>query len=157
MHHNAGLNLMGSAFQSKTALLHICTKSVLLEPVNNTKIVEQYHTLMFRAQIIIQNETSDLHKEETLQMTVKAINNLVRPDGVVPTLLEFGALPRRNILVLSIPFGSSETNSRVTCSGQDRNTAHWWDYKEVPGVVELGDGSQGQLIRSLACAFLLHT
>lgn len=33
----------------------------------------------------------------------------------------------RSLPVVSIPFGSSDTIIRVTCSGQEGSTASWWD------------------------------
>ena len=43
---------------------------------------------------IISLELKDASKELTLQIAVKAINNSASPDGLVPTLLVFGAYPR---------------------------------------------------------------
>lgn len=40
----------------------------------------------------------DINQEDALQMTVKAINDLVRTDGLVPTLFVFEALPRFGLL-----------------------------------------------------------
>ncbi|EED11471.1 hypothetical protein TSTA_007610 [Talaromyces stipitatus ATCC 10500] len=43
---------------------------------------------------IIKKELPDLPKDAALQMAVKAVNNTAGPDGLVPTLLVFGAYPR---------------------------------------------------------------
>jgi hypothetical protein len=40
----------------------------------------------------LQNEKLD--KEVILQMAVKAVNDIARPDRLVPTLLVFGSYPR---------------------------------------------------------------
>ena len=42
---------------------------------------------------IISSELKGASKELTLQRAVKAINNSTSPDGLIPTLLVFGAYP----------------------------------------------------------------
>ena len=39
-------------------------------------------------------EIPDINKDMALQMTFKAINDTVGPDGLVPTLLMFSAYPQ---------------------------------------------------------------
>jgi hypothetical protein len=39
-------------------------------------------------------EIPGINKDIALQMAFKAINDTARPDGLVPTLLVYGALPR---------------------------------------------------------------
>lgn len=92
--HDAGKNFMANAFQSNSDMLHIRTKSIPVEAANSMSIVERYHTPIRRAYKIICQEAPDLSKECALQMSVKAVNDSVGPDGLVPTLLVFGALPR---------------------------------------------------------------
>jgi hypothetical protein len=60
---------------------------------------------------IIQDELEDEHinKEIMLQIAVKAINNSAGPDGIVPTLLVFGAYPR----LTKIDPSSSLVNKRA--------------------------------------------
>ena len=45
---------------------------------------------------IIQDKLKDkyINKEIILQMAVKAVNDLAGPNGIIPTLLVFGAYPR---------------------------------------------------------------
>jgi hypothetical protein len=47
-----------------------------------------------RAYKIITAEIKGINKDIALQMAFKAINNTAGPDGIVPTLLVYGALPR---------------------------------------------------------------
>lgn len=56
--------------------------------------VERYHLPLRRAFDIITKEIPSLDKTTRLQMAVKAVNDTVGPDGLVPTLLVFGAFPR---------------------------------------------------------------
>ena len=57
-------------------------------------MVERYHGPLRRAYQIITVEMPDIDKDMALQMAFKAINDTAGPDGLVPTLLVFGAYPR---------------------------------------------------------------
>lgn len=57
-------------------------------------IVERYHKPLRRAHDIIKDEASCTNKSLILQMAIKAINDTAGPNGIVPTLLVFGAFPR---------------------------------------------------------------
>ena len=57
-------------------------------------LVERYHQPLRRAYEIIKSESPDTPKEMTLQIAVKAVNDTAGPDGLVPTLLVFGAFPK---------------------------------------------------------------
>lgn len=70
------------------------TKSVLVEAHNSIGKVERYHGPVRRAYQIIRTELPDLDQNLALQMAFKAINNTAGPDGIVPTLLVFGAYLR---------------------------------------------------------------
>ncbi|KAM4064694.1 cwf18 domain containing protein [Hirsutella rhossiliensis] len=57
--------------------------------------IERYHAPLRRAFNILHAEIGHTTSAETvLQMAVKAINDTAGPDGLVPTLLVFGAYPR---------------------------------------------------------------
>jgi hypothetical protein len=74
----------------------IKVKEVLVEAHNSIGQVERYYTPLRHAYEIIQDKLKDEHidKEIMLQMAVKAINDSAGPNGIVPTLLVFGAYPR---------------------------------------------------------------
>jgi hypothetical protein len=72
----------------------INTKSVPLEAHNSIGMVERFHTPLRRIYRIITVELPNIGKEMALQMTFKAINDTAGLDGLVPTLLVFGAYPR---------------------------------------------------------------
>ena len=67
-----------------------------VEAHNSIGKVEKYHTPLRRAYKIIRTELKEegIDDEVCLQMAVKAINDTVGPNGLVPTLLVFGAYPR---------------------------------------------------------------
>ena len=54
-------------------------------------IVERYYGPLHRIYHIIIAELTDIGKDITLQMAFKAINDSAGPDGLIPTLLVFGA------------------------------------------------------------------
>jgi hypothetical protein len=57
--------------------------------------VERYHTPLRKAFEILYAELGTISsKEAILQMAVKAVNDTAVPNGLVPTLLVFGAFPR---------------------------------------------------------------
>lgn len=77
-----------------TDLLLIRLKSIPVEAAHSMSIVERYHEPIRRVFHVIKQETPDIEDTSVLQMAVKAINDSVGPDGLVPTLLVFGALLR---------------------------------------------------------------
>lgn len=52
---------------------------------------------MKRAYLIIRTEVPKLTSEEVLQYAIKSLTDSVGPDGLVPTLLVYGVLPRLGI------------------------------------------------------------
>jgi hypothetical protein len=75
----------------------ITTKAVPVEAHWSIGIVEKYHEILRRAYSIVATEleaTTRADKDLALQMAVKAVNDTAGPNGLVPTLLAFGAFPR---------------------------------------------------------------
>ena len=75
----------------------ISTDPVPVEAHNSIGRVERYHLPLQRAYTIIAEELKGINgvnKEMILQMAVKAVNDTAGPNGLVPTLLVFGAYPR---------------------------------------------------------------
>jgi hypothetical protein len=71
-------------------------KEVLVKAYNSISKVERYYTLLKRLYEILQDKLQDekLDKEVILQMVIKAINDIARPDRLMPTLLIFRSYPR---------------------------------------------------------------
>ena len=92
--HDAGTNFIAKEFQQNAFSQGIQTRDVPIEAHNSIGIVERYHGPIRRAYEIIAAELPDLDKYAALQMAFKAINDTAGPDGLVPTLLVFGAYPR---------------------------------------------------------------
>lgn len=74
--------------------MHIQTKEIHVEAANGITIVERYNQPILRAFKIIRKEAPDIEQDSALQMEVKSVNESVGTDGLVPTLLVYGALPR---------------------------------------------------------------
>jgi hypothetical protein len=72
----------------------IKVKIVPVETHNLIRIMERYHSPVRQAYNIISTEIQDIDKDMALQMTFKAVNDTAGPDGLVPTLLVYGALSR---------------------------------------------------------------
>ena len=73
----------------------IKVKKIPVETHNSISKIERYHQSLQRVYEIIQNELQNKSSPEImLQMAVKAVNDSAGPDGIVPTLLIFGAYLR---------------------------------------------------------------
>lgn len=85
---------MGKAFQENAYMLHITTKSDLVEAAHSMSVVEQYQQPLCRALNIIAKEAPDFGVDDALEMVVKAISISVDPDGLVSTILVCKTFPR---------------------------------------------------------------
>ena len=99
LHHDAGTNFVSKEFRQFALSMVITTKAVPVEAHWSIGIVERYHAMLRRAYLIIKEELCNINgtginKDIGLQMAVKAVNDTAGPDGLVPTLLVFGAYPR---------------------------------------------------------------
>ena len=76
-------------------IIIIKIKKVLVKIYNSVGKVERYHAPLRRAYEIIRDEVRDrVNSDSILQMAVKAVNDTAGPNGLIPTLLVFGAYPR---------------------------------------------------------------
>ena len=55
--------------------------------------VEHYYTVLRRAYQIVSKKLLNLDKEMALQIAIKAVNNIIGPNRLIPTLLIFSAFP----------------------------------------------------------------
>ena len=91
---DTGKNFVSKEFKEYANIIGICTKAVLVEAHNSISIVKRYHSLLQRVYQIIVVELPRIDKDTALQMAFKALNNTASLDGLVPTLLVFGAYLR---------------------------------------------------------------
>ncbi|KHJ30397.1 hypothetical protein EV44_g3379 [Erysiphe necator] len=98
INHDAGTNFTSHEFLQNAQALAIETKTAPVESANSMGIVERYHKPLRRAYEIIKEDlgtnNSLEQKAMVLQMVTKATNDTAGYDGIVPTLLVFGAFPR---------------------------------------------------------------
>lgn len=92
--HDAGTNFTAKEFKQNAQSMAVTTKCVPVEAHWSVGIVERCHATLRRAYEIIKAELPATSKEIALQMAVKAVNDSSGPEGLVPTLLVFGAFPR---------------------------------------------------------------
>jgi len=71
----------------------IKVKEVPIKAYNSVGKVKRYYALLYRVYKIISLELENASEELTLQMAIKAVNDSAGLDGLVPTLLVFGAYP----------------------------------------------------------------
>ena len=71
----------------------IKVKEVPIKVYNSIKKVERYYMPLYRIYKIISLKLKGVSKELTLQMAVKAVNNSINLDRLIPILLIFGAYP----------------------------------------------------------------
>ena len=72
----------------------IIVKNVPVEVHHSIGLIECYHGPLRRVYTIITTEISEINADLVLQMSFKALNDSVEPNGLVFTLLFFGAYPR---------------------------------------------------------------
>ncbi len=92
--HDTEKNFTSKEFRQYVLSLAITTKCVPVEAYWLVGIIERAYTILRRAYQIIREELEGSSKEICLQIAIKAVNNTAGPDGLVPTLLVFGAFPR---------------------------------------------------------------
>ena len=95
---DAGTNFDSNEFAQIAVNVGTKVKIVLVEAHNSVSIVERYHGPVRRAYQIITSEVPGINKDVALQMAFKAVNDSIGPDGLVPTLLVYGAYPRMSEL-----------------------------------------------------------
>ena len=92
--HDASTNFNSMEFRAEVKILSIICHQIPVEAHWSIGKVEKYHAPIRRAYDIIQAETRGIISENAmLQMAFKAVNDTAGLDGLVPTLLVFGAYP----------------------------------------------------------------
>lgn len=91
---DAGKQFVAREFKQYAINMGIIVKNVPVEAHHSIGKVERYHEPLRRIYMIIINEIPGIEPDLALQMSFKAINDSVGPNGLVPTLLVFGAYPR---------------------------------------------------------------
>ena len=85
---------MAKEFKHYAANIGIIVKNAPVEAHYSIGIVERYHRPLRQAYSIITTKIPSIKPNLALQMSFKAINDFVGPNGLVTTLLVFNAYPR---------------------------------------------------------------
>ncbi|TQN64414.1 hypothetical protein CSHISOI_11408, partial [Colletotrichum shisoi] len=91
---DAGRNFTAAEFRHEAKAMSIDVKIIPIESHHSVGKVERYHAAVRRAYEIIREECPSLPRDSALQGAIKSVNDTAGPDGLVPTLLVFGAYPR---------------------------------------------------------------
>lgn len=95
--HDAGTNFASTEFRNEAKMMGITCKQVPIEAHWSIGKLERYHAPLRRAYEVINAELNTVASPDAiLQMSLKAVNDTVGPNGLVPTLLVFGTYPRIN-------------------------------------------------------------
>jgi hypothetical protein len=108
---DAGKNFVSKEFRGYANTMGIRTKAVLVEAHNSIGMVERYHSPLRRVYQIIVIELPGIDRDAALQMAFKALNDTAGLDGLVPTLLVFGAYPRMTELDAPSPTVTQRANA----------------------------------------------
>ena len=97
---DAGSNFTAKEFHQSAASMAISVKNVPVEAHWSIGIVERHHSLVRRVYKIIAQKLAGakISKEFMLQISIKANKDTAGPNGLVPTLLVFGAYPQMTTL-----------------------------------------------------------
>ena len=87
---------MTQKFKQYVSNMNIMMKNVFVETHHFIDQIEKYHELFRKIYLIIISKIPGIDSNQNLQMTFKAINDSIRPHGLVSTLLVFGAYFRMN-------------------------------------------------------------
>ncbi|KAL2890671.1 putative integrase [Ceratocystis lukuohia] len=84
----------GVEIADQARLIGTVTKGVATEAHHRVGKVERAHTMLKRAFSVMTKENSGADQALNLQVAVKAVNDTSSLEGLVPTMLVFGAYPR---------------------------------------------------------------
>jgi hypothetical protein len=91
--YNTKKNFISKDFKHLAIIIGITTKIVLVEAHWLIKKVERYYIVLCHAYQIIFKELPNLNKKMALQIAIKAINNIIGLNGLIPILLVFSTFP----------------------------------------------------------------
>lgn len=93
--HDPGTNFASEEFKSRARIIGTECRQMPVEAHWTVGKVERAHAPLKRVYNILRAELqSSVDDEAILQMAIKALNDTAGPNGLVPTLLVFGAYPR---------------------------------------------------------------
>jgi hypothetical protein len=146
--HDAGKNFKSATFRQSAATLGITTEAVPIEAAHSIGLVERYHIPLRRAYDIISSELNGkpVSRDIRLQMAVKAVNDTAGYDGLIPTLLVFGAFPRMSD---NDPPSLSTTERATAIKRAMKEVAKRHAARQVSDALRIRNGPQKDRVRDL--------
>ena len=136
--HDAGKNFSSTEFKEHANLMAVEVKEVPVEAHNSVGKVERYHAPLRRAFLVIRDELqNEVTTDVILQMAVKAVNDTAGPDGIVPTLLVFGAYPR---MTASSPPSPSILQRAEALRKATKEVRHLYAERQVKDALQMRNG-----------------
>jgi hypothetical protein len=143
---DAGKNFASEEFRQHAATMDISIKEVPVEAHNSIGKVERYHSPLRRAFEILSKELPSLAKDLVLQMAVKAVNDSAGLDGIVPTLLVFGAYPR---MTKDSPPSPSITERAEATHKAMKEIRHLYAKRQINDALAMRNGPNTEPLLSL--------
>ena len=100
--HDQGTVFTSKLFKNALEHFGVVAKPVPIEAHNALSVGERYHGPLRRIYTKIRIEYPSLDKHVALSVAIMALNNTAGPEGLTPTLLVFGTIPK-------LPVGHIET------------------------------------------------
>lgn len=144
--NDAGTNFASEEFRHYAATMNIDIKEVPIEAHNSVGKVERYHGPLRRAFEILSSELRATNKEVILQMAVKAVNDSAGPDGIVPTLLVFGAYPR---MTKDSPAPPSITARAEAIHKAMKEVRRFYAERQIKGALAMRNGPDTEPVLAL--------
>jgi hypothetical protein len=92
--YNTGKNFVSIEFRQHAKSITIQVQEMPVEAYNSIGKVKRYYAFLRQVYKIIYNEFRDTSTKINLQITVKVVNDSVRPNRIILILLVFSAYPR---------------------------------------------------------------
>ncbi len=88
------LKIYSQEFCNASLLMRIRMKAIPVEDANSLSTVERYHETLCKSYRLVKGEAPVINGTWALQYALKAVNDSAGPDGLVPTQLVCGSMPR---------------------------------------------------------------
>ena len=103
MHADQGPQFKSGRWEGRRHLAEIDLTLSGVEGNNAHGEGERYHSYLRLIFNKVQTDFQHLNEDYALQLAVKAVNDTAGPNGLVPTLVVFGILPRTLVVLIDLP------------------------------------------------------
>jgi hypothetical protein len=137
--HNASKNFVLAEFREQAKSLVIETKEILVEAYYSVSKIKYYHGPLRQAYKIISEELrgTNTSNKVKLQIVIKAVNDSVGPDGIIPILLVFRAYPRITNNSLLLPTTIKRTKAIRKTSNKVRK---FYTKRYIDNILRMRNG-----------------